>query len=61
MDSSLNKFYVGDGVYARFDKHGDLILTTEDGLNATNVIILEPAVWESLKQFAARQHEVSNG
>lgn len=37
------KRYIGDAVYVDFDGF-NFILTTEDGLRATNTIILEPDV-----------------
>lgn len=40
--------YIGDGVYGRIDDHGNVILTTEDGIRATNTIHLEPEVLRSL-------------
>jgi len=47
------KTYLGDGVYA--DISGNrLVLTTEDGIKATNTIFLEPEVWEALKLFIER-------
>jgi len=36
--------YLGDGVYAYVDDFGGVVLTTEDGVKATNTIILEPDV-----------------
>ena len=42
------KVYIGDGVYAMRAPHGDVVLTTEDGYRATNTIVLEPGVIESL-------------
>lgn len=41
------KTYVGDGVYAADDGY-NITLTTEDGINTTNVIILEGSVMEDL-------------
>jgi hypothetical protein len=37
------KTYLGDGVYAEIG-HGELILTTENGISVTNRIVLEPEV-----------------
>lgn len=45
------KRYVGDGVYADFDGFS-IVLTTEDGIRATNRIVLEPEVWTALKDYA---------
>lgn len=46
----MNKIYIGDGVYAEM-KGLNLILTTEDGINVTNLIVLEPEVLDNLNQF----------
>lgn len=44
------KTYIGDGVYVAFDGFG-LVLTTEDGISATNRIVLEPEVYSELVKF----------
>ena len=41
------KKYVGDGVYVAHDGFS-LVVTTEDGYQATNRIIFEPDVWQHL-------------
>ena len=41
------KRYLGDGVYAAFDGHC-VVLTTENGIETTNEIILEPEVLVAL-------------
>lgn len=50
---SMPKEYIGDAVYVRHDGRS-LILTTEDGLRATNEIYLEPVVWLMLEQYVER-------
>ena len=40
----MYKQYLGDSVYAEYDKYGQIVLTTENGLGATNTIYLEPEV-----------------
>jgi hypothetical protein len=47
----MNKAYLGDAVYVEVDRLGDLILTTENGIRATNRIVLEPAVLAALEQY----------
>ncbi len=47
----MEKEYLGDAVYARIDKFGDLVLTTEDGERATNTIILEPQIIQALDVY----------
>jgi hypothetical protein len=46
------KEYLGDAVYVEFDGYG-LRLTTEDGIRATNTIVLEPEVYEALVRYVA--------
>lgn len=41
------KKYLGDGVYIRFDGFHH-VLTTENGITATNIIALDPHVTEAL-------------
>jgi hypothetical protein len=45
-----NKRYIGDSVYIAHDGYY-LILTTENGEQATNTILLEPAVLDRLINF----------
>lgn len=47
---SERKCYLGDGVYADV-LHETLILTTEDGIEVTNTIYLEPEVMERLREY----------
>ena len=47
------KTYLGDGCYATFDGHG-VILTTENGIETTNTVYLEPQVYGALVQFRDR-------
>jgi len=56
----VNKAYIGDGVYADVDEMtGDLVLTTENGIEATNRIVLEPAVLHGLEQYIERRRAVA--
>ena len=50
-----NKTYLGDGVYARFDGFG-VVLTTEDGINATNTIYLDAKVLNALNEYVKRMN-----
>jgi hypothetical protein len=45
---SAPKLYIGDGVYAEIDGYGNLVLTTENGFETTNTIVIEDAVLSSL-------------
>ena len=53
------KRYLGDGVYAIMDG-ADLVLTTENGVEATNRIVLEPEVFAALEEFLARVRLAAN-
>lgn len=44
------KEYIGDGVYAATDGFA-LILTTENGLEVTNTVVLEPREWAKLTKY----------
>jgi hypothetical protein len=46
----MTKQYLGDAVYVEVE-HGMLKLTTEDGIQATNTIYLEPEVFAALVQY----------
>ncbi len=45
------KTYLGDSVYAEFDGYGIILTTENDGLGASNVIVLEPEVVEAFERF----------
>lgn len=52
---SAEKVYLGDSVYADVDDMGfHIVLTTENGMVASNVIYLEPAVYAELVRYATR-------
>ena len=42
------KVYLGDGAYAELVECGDVVLTAEDGITATDTIVLEPVVLRAL-------------
>jgi len=48
-----HKQYLGDGAYIDFDGYA-LILTTEDGIDETNRIVLEPEVYAALVAYVER-------
>ena len=48
----MTKRYIGDGVYVDFDGY-NIVVTTEDGSATTNIIYLEPAVWNGLARYVA--------
>jgi hypothetical protein len=56
----MAKEYIGDAVYVDWDGHA-LLLTTEDGIRATNVIYLEPEVLDALGDYIRRMREVVRG
>jgi len=47
------KEYLGDAVYVAFDGY-NIVLTTENGVEATNTIFLEPQVIRDLQIFIER-------
>jgi hypothetical protein len=44
------KAYLGDGAYVDYDGFA-IILTTENGLQETNRIVLEPEIYIALTQY----------
>lgn len=53
----MSKEYLGDSVYVEFDGYG-IVMTTEDGVFASNRIILEPEVLMALEQYIQRLKNV---
>lgn len=51
-----DKVYLGDGVYANRSERG-IVLTTENGITATNTIVLEPEIVEEFERYIARLRE----
>lgn len=47
------KTYLGDSVYVDFDGY-HLVLTTENGGDASNTIYLEPTVYTALTRYVER-------
>lgn len=47
------KRYLGDAVYFEFDGF-NVILTTEDGIRATNTIVMEPEVVSEFMRTVAK-------
>lgn len=56
---TMKKAYIGDGVYAEPWERGGVRLTTENGYEITNSIVLEPAVLDGLfvylKAFSGKE------
>lgn len=50
------KEYIGDGVYAEIDQFRDLVLTTENGIEVTNRIVLEMEVLHDFVNFIHRHY-----
>lgn len=49
---SKHKEFIGDGVYVDYDEERmQVVLTTEDGLSASNTIYLEPEVYDRLVAY----------
>lgn len=49
------KAYLGDGAYAEL-RDGRLIITAEDGVHATDSVVLGPEEWAILEAFLDRFH-----
>ncbi len=47
------KEYLGDGAYINFDGY-QIILTAENGIRATDTIVLEPEVLERFLRYVER-------
>ena len=54
----MPKIYLGDAVYADLTEYGEVILTTEDGIQKTNVIVMDGSV---LAHFEMWLKEIRNG
>lgn len=52
----MNKEYLGDAVYVEWDGLG-VKLTTEDGIRATNIIVMEDYVLENFADWLKRLKE----
>lgn len=48
--TDTGKAYLGDGVYVEVED-GTLKLTTENGIEVTNTVFLEPEVWAALMHY----------
>lgn len=52
MSEHPNKQYLGDGAYIKLgDYHGEVIVTTENGIAAQNTIHLGPAEIDALVRY----------
>lgn len=57
--SKTTKTYLGDGAYAEFDGFA-IVLTAENGIEASDRIVLEPEVYRSLLEFVAHIAKTQN-
>ena len=48
---SVDKRYLGDGVYVQSTAFGEVELTTENGMSVQNRIILDPFIVEELEKY----------
>ena len=53
----MMKRYLGDGVYAEYDGYA-IVLTTENGYEVTNTIVLELSVLEGLNQYMQMLNDI---
>jgi hypothetical protein len=51
----LAKAYLGDSVYVELNEHGQLVLSTSDGISVSNTIYLEPEVFRALVRYVKEQ------
>ncbi len=58
--TTFHKEYIGDAVYACISEFREIILTTEDGIRATNTIILDPTVRDALSDYLERHRVISD-
>ena len=54
-ETSSHKFYLGDGAYAEFDGYS-IVLTTENGIEVTNRVLLGREEWSALKRWAEERN-----
>ena len=53
---SETKRYLGDAVYADVDRFGCLVLTTENGIEVTNRIVLEDITYDALLRYVSARN-----
>jgi hypothetical protein len=53
------KQYLGDAVYIEYDGFS-IVLTTENGIEVTNTVVLEPEVLAAFLRFVTTLHEKLN-
>ena len=52
------KTYLGDGAYASRGRYaGEIILTTENGIEVLNTIYLDPVCLDNLEDFRKRMND----
>lgn len=53
MFAQADKSYLGDSVYVEVNEHGQLVLTTENGMptDPSNEIFLEPETYKALQKY----------
>ena len=49
---SKAKEYLGDGLYAELQDSGNIIVTSEDGIQVLNEVYFEPVILAQLIRFA---------
>lgn len=52
-----NKIYIGDSVYIERNSRQEIILTTENGVQISNIIIMDLPVFENLLNAVKRWKE----
>ena len=58
MTNTHQKVYLGDSVYAQCDGY-HIILTTENSVDVTNKILLDPYVFDTLVKYEQELRELA--
>jgi hypothetical protein len=54
------KVYLSDGAYPAVDERG-LVLTAENGIEATDTVVLDDVAWERLQEFVRVRQILERG
>lgn len=55
------KSYLGDGAYIQLGRfHGEVILTTEDGISTQNTVVLDPMTIDAMLRYLRKHGIISD-
>jgi hypothetical protein len=60
MENTRLKVYLSDGAFAELDPRG-IVLTAEDGYEATDTVVLDDVGWARLKEFVEVRRMLARG